>query len=80
MPTLKRSTVREGPELPQAIAEARGLVDWKGDKQGHVRACVGRIGWDVEDVEKNVRGFVKAVRDGMGSTGPDNVANAKKGA
>lgn len=36
MPVAKRGTVRE--DVAEAIAEARGLLDWKGDKQGHVRA------------------------------------------
>jgi large subunit ribosomal protein L1 len=36
MPVAKRGTVRE--DIAEAISEARGLLDWKGDKQGHVRA------------------------------------------
>ena len=36
MPVAKRGTVRE--DVAEAIAEARGLLDWKGDKQGHIRA------------------------------------------
>jgi large subunit ribosomal protein L1 len=36
MPVAKRGTVRD--DVAEAISEARGLLDWKGDKQGHVRA------------------------------------------
>lgn len=40
MPVAKRGTVRD--DVAEAIAEARGLLDWKGDKQGHVRAGASR--------------------------------------
>jgi large subunit ribosomal protein L1 len=41
MPTAKRGTVRE--DIAEAVREAKGLLDWKGDKQGHVRAAVARV-------------------------------------
>ncbi len=41
MPTAKRGTVRT--DIAEAVKEAKGLLDWKGDKQGHVRAAVARV-------------------------------------
>lgn len=36
MPNAKRGTVRE--DMDQAVLEAKGLMDWREDRQGHVRA------------------------------------------
>ncbi len=41
MPTAKRGTVRK--DVAEGVREAKGLMDWKGDKQGHVRAAVARV-------------------------------------
>lgn len=41
MPAAKRGTVTE--EVTTAIREANGMLDWKGDKLGYVRAAVGRV-------------------------------------
>ncbi|GHJ83872.1 hypothetical protein NliqN6_0274 [Naganishia liquefaciens] len=72
MPVAKRGTVRE--DVAEAIAEARGLLDWKGDKQGHVRAAVARTTFPVTDVEANVRHFVKAVKAGQAALASDNTS------
>ncbi|KAG8731299.1 mitochondrial 54S ribosomal protein mrpl1 [Ceratobasidium sp. 428] len=63
MPAAKRGTVTE--EVTEAVREAKGMLDWKGDKLGYVRAAVGRIHFPVEEVEKNIRTFLQAVRDTM---------------
>ena len=36
MPNPKRGTVRE--DMDVAVQEAKGLMDWREDRQGHVRA------------------------------------------
>ncbi|KAG9122276.1 mitochondrial 54S ribosomal protein mrpl1 [Ceratobasidium sp. 392] len=63
MPAAKRGTVTE--EVTEAVREAKGMLDWKGDKLGYVRAAVGRIHFPAEEVEKNIRTFLQAVRDTM---------------
>ncbi|KAJ9103874.1 hypothetical protein QFC21_002336 [Naganishia friedmannii] len=70
MPVAKRGTVRD--DVAEAISEARGLLDWKGDKQGHVRAAIARVGFPVSDVEANVRHFVGAVKAGQAALAADN--------
>ncbi|KAJ9094379.1 hypothetical protein QFC19_007988 [Naganishia cerealis] len=71
MPVAKRGTVRD--DVAEAISEARGLLDWKGDKQGHVRAAVARVGFPISDVEANVRHFVGAVKAGQAALAADNM-------
>ncbi|KAG8739334.1 mitochondrial 54S ribosomal protein mrpl1 [Ceratobasidium sp. 414] len=63
MPAAKRGTVTE--QVAEAVKEAQGMLNWKGDKLGYVRAKVGRIHFSVEEVEENVRVFLQAVRDAM---------------
>lgn len=41
MPAAKRGTVTE--DVVAAIREAQGMLDWKGNKFGYVRAAVGRV-------------------------------------
>lgn len=74
MPAAKRGTVTE--EVTTAIREANGMLDWKGDKLGYVRAAVGRIHFPVEDVENNVRTFLQTVREAMAPE--DEVFAARK--
>ncbi|KAJ1301501.1 hypothetical protein OPQ81_008756 [Rhizoctonia solani] len=74
MPAAKRGTVTE--DVIAAIREAKGMLDWKGDKLGYVRAAVGRIHFPAEDVEKNVRTFLQTVRDAM--TPEDEVFATRK--
>lgn len=77
MPTAKRGTVRT--DIAEAVKEAKGLLDWKGDKQGHVRAAVARITFPIEDVESNVRHFIKMVKEGTNITSVSDTAPKKKG-
>lgn len=41
MPSAKRGTVAE--DIEQAVKEARGGLDWKGDSKGVIRAAIGRV-------------------------------------
>jgi ribosomal protein L1 len=41
MPTAKRGTVTE--DVVAAIRQAQGMLEWKGDRFGYVRAAVGRV-------------------------------------
>ncbi|KAF8711655.1 ribosomal protein, partial [Rhizoctonia solani] len=74
MPAAKRGTVTE--DVVAAIREAKGMLEWKGDKFGYVRAAVGRIHFPVEEVENNVRTFLQTVRDAM--TPEDEVFATRK--
>lgn len=51
MPNAKRGTVRE--DMDQAVLEAKGLMDWREDRQGHVRA--GEL-WRLASSRERVRG------------------------
>ncbi|KAG8691256.1 mitochondrial 54S ribosomal protein mrpl1 [Ceratobasidium sp. 423] len=74
MPAAKRGTVTE--DVIAAIREAKGMLEWKGNKFGYVHAAVGRIHFPAEDVEKNVRTFLQTVRDAM--TPEDEVFATRK--
>ncbi|CUA76273.1 50S ribosomal protein L1 [Thermus thermophilus HB8] [Rhizoctonia solani] len=74
MPVAKRGTVTE--DVIAAVREAKGMLEWKGDKFGYVRAAVGRIHFPVDDVENNVRTFLQTVRDAM--TPEDQVFATRK--
>ncbi|CCO29927.1 hypothetical protein BN14_03951 [Rhizoctonia solani AG-1 IB] len=74
MPAAKRGTVTE--DVVAAIREAKGMLEWKGDKFGYVRAAVGRVHFPIEEVENNVRSFLQTVRDAM--TPEDEVFATRK--
>ncbi|CEL53785.1 50S ribosomal protein L1 OS=Thermus thermophilus (strain HB27 / ATCC BAA-163 / DSM 7039) GN=rplA PE=1 SV=3 [Rhizoctonia solani AG-1 IB] len=74
MPAAKRGTVTE--DVVAAIREAKGMLEWKGDKFGYVRAAVGRVHFPIEEVENNVRTFLQTVRDAM--TPEDEVFATRK--
>ncbi|TIB72732.1 hypothetical protein E3Q18_01099 [Wallemia mellicola] len=63
MPAEKRGTVTT--ELAKAINEARGKVTWRGDRIGVVRLGVGRIQFDSNQVEENIKKFIDGLRNGM---------------
>ncbi|KDQ14020.1 hypothetical protein BOTBODRAFT_44928 [Botryobasidium botryosum FD-172 SS1] len=60
MPAVRRGTVTD--DVAGAIKQARGMLEWKGDRQGVVRTPIGRINFPVEDLEKNIRTFLQAVK------------------
>ncbi|KAG8926302.1 mitochondrial 54S ribosomal protein mrpl1 [Tulasnella sp. 418] len=66
MPSVKRSTVVDN--VAPAIRAAKGTMDWKGDKLGVIRAPVARINWPLDDVVKNVKAFLAAVKEGTTPT------------
>jgi large subunit ribosomal protein L1 len=76
MPSAKRGTVTE--DTAGAIKQAKGMLDWKGDRQGVVRAAVGRIHFPVEDLEKNVRAFIQAIKDSIAQKDVDLIKKRKK--
>lgn len=64
MPNAKRGTVAEGEEeMAEAIGEAVGAVDWRGDKQAVVRAAVARTSFSLPEVRTNLRAFMASVLD-----------------
>lgn len=63
MPAEKRGTVTT--ELARAINEARGKVTWRGDRIGVVRLGVGRIQFDSNQVEENIKKFIDGLRNGL---------------
>jgi len=60
MPAIRRGTVTD--DVAGAIKQARGMLEWKGDRQGVVRTPIGRINFSIEDLEKNIRTFLHAVK------------------
>ncbi|KDN44374.1 ribosomal protein L1 [Tilletiaria anomala UBC 951] len=73
MPSAKRGTVAAtAEEMQQAIQEAKGAMDWRGDRQGVVRGAVGRIHFTPEDLKRNITSFLLAIVDkvsgGAGTT------------
>lgn len=62
MPAEKRGTVTTN--LGSAINEARGKVGWRGDRVGVVRLGVGRIQFEGNQLEENIKKFVDGLRGG----------------
>jgi len=69
MPNEKRGTVTNN--VAASVRSAQGTMNWKGDRLGVVRAPVGRIGWNTEEIVENVRAFVQAVKTGTGPKDED---------
>lgn len=61
MPATRRGTVTD--DIVGSVKASIGTLDWKGDKQGVVRVPIGRLTYPVSDLEKNIRAFLKNVRD-----------------
>ncbi|KAM0788876.1 hypothetical protein ACM66B_002960 [Microbotryomycetes sp. NB124-2] len=71
MPSAKRGTV--STDLTQAVKEARGGLDWKGDQKGVVRAAIGRLHFDEDKLLDNVYTLLASVSDtALGGTGAVN--------
>ncbi|BGP15128.1 hypothetical protein JCM10213_006539 [Rhodosporidiobolus nylandii] len=71
MPSAKRGSVTD--DVEQAIKEARGGLDWKGDSQGVVRAAIGRLHFDGEKLADNVHTLLANVSDiALGGSGNVN--------
>ncbi|BGP23951.1 50S ribosomal protein l1 [Rhodotorula toruloides] len=68
MPSAKRGTVTE--DVAEAVKEARGGLDWKGDNRGVVRAVVGRLHFNPHQLAENVHTLLASVSDvAIGGTG-----------
>ncbi|GAA5884306.1 hypothetical protein JCM16303_003628 [Sporobolomyces ruberrimus] len=61
MPSVKRGTVAS--DVEQAVKEARGGLDWKGDSTGVVRAAIGRLHFTPDALQDNVHTLLASVSD-----------------
>ncbi|BGP54981.1 hypothetical protein JCM8202_003491 [Rhodotorula sphaerocarpa] len=61
MPSAKRGTVTD--DVVQAVKEARGGLDWKGDNKGIVRAAIGRLHFQPDQLAENVHTLLASVAD-----------------
>ncbi|KZT27578.1 ribosomal protein L1 [Neolentinus lepideus HHB14362 ss-1] len=64
MPSERRGTVTD--DIVGYIRRIQGSDEWKGDKAGTIRAPIGKLQWPVDDVTKNVRHFLTAVKRAIG--------------
>ncbi|EGU12916.1 Ribosomal protein [Rhodotorula toruloides ATCC 204091] len=77
MPSVKRGTVTE--DVAQAIQEARGGLDWKGDSKGVVRAVVGRLHFNPDQLAENVHTLLASVSDvAIGGTGSNKGGSVQR--
>ncbi|KAL7338950.1 ribosomal protein [Rhodotorula toruloides] len=77
MPSVKRGTVTE--DVVQAIQEARGGLDWKGDSRGVVRAVVGRLHFNPDQLAENVHTLLASVSDvAIGGTGSNKGGSVQR--
>jgi len=65
MPSERRGTVTD--DIPGYIRRLQGTSEWRGDKAGTIRAAIAKMYFPVEDVVKNVRHFVTAVKRATGN-------------
>ncbi|GAA6014863.1 hypothetical protein JCM10207_002205 [Rhodosporidiobolus poonsookiae] len=71
MPSVKRGSVTD--DVEQAIKEARGGLDWKGDNKGVVRAAIGRLHFNQDKLADNVHTLLASVSDiALGGSGTIN--------
>ncbi|GAA5963832.1 hypothetical protein JCM3765_004033 [Sporobolomyces pararoseus] len=70
MPSVKRGTVAS--DVEQAVKEARGGLDWKGDSRGVVRAAIGRLHFTPDALQDNVHTLLASVSD-IALGGPGHV-------
>ncbi|GAA6046847.1 hypothetical protein JCM3770_005673 [Rhodotorula araucariae] len=76
MPSVKRGTVAD--DIVQAIKEARGGLDWKGDSKGVVRAAIGRLHFTPDHLADNVHTLLASVSDiALGGSGAINGVPAR---
>ncbi len=61
MPSPKNETIT--PNIKKAVEELKkGKVPFKNDETANIHQVVGKISWDANKLEENVKAFVEAVR------------------
>ncbi|ORX91103.1 ribosomal protein L1 [Basidiobolus meristosporus CBS 931.73] len=60
MPTVKKGTVTD--EVGNAIRGSKDVFDFMADSRGVIHTAIGRVGWSDDEVESNIRAFMKEVR------------------
>jgi len=61
MPSPKNETITLN--IKTAVEELkRGKVPFKNDETANIHQMVGKVSWDVQKLEENIRSFVEAVR------------------
>ncbi|KAG2149514.1 ribosomal protein L1 [Suillus cothurnatus] len=60
MPSERRGTVTD--DFAGYLRRLSGTTEWKGDKNGVIRMPIGKLHFPIEDVVKNVKQFVTAVK------------------
>ncbi|KDQ63034.1 hypothetical protein JAAARDRAFT_188658 [Jaapia argillacea MUCL 33604] len=64
MPSERRGTVTE--DIVGYIRRLQGTAEWKGDKEGTIRAPIAKINWPVDDVVNNIRFFLMSIKKAIG--------------
>lgn len=76
MPSVKRGTVASNSkEFEISIRDAKGSMDWRGDRNGVVRGKCGRLDFDNLDLKRNVKAVLEAVVERVGSGMGQNTGN-----
>jgi len=80
MPSAKRGTITSN--MAEAVREARGALDWKGDSRGYVKAAVGRVNFESDKLAENVNALLACISDvtqgGAGDVTKEPTAKARK--
>ncbi|EJD45754.1 ribosomal protein L1 [Auricularia subglabra TFB-10046 SS5] len=59
MPSPRRGTVTD--DIRGFISRTQGSNEWKADKDGTIRAPIGRVDYPTQDLVKNFRAYITAV-------------------
>lgn len=63
MPSPKSGSVVQPEEIPRAIEEARaGRVAYRNDKTGNVHVPIGKVRFDINQLEGNMAAFMESLR------------------
>ncbi|CAO1633851.1 unnamed protein product [Parajaminaea phylloscopi] len=84
MPNVKRGTVAQSnEEMTEAIEQAIGALDWRGDKQAVIRTAIGRAAFSLDQVRDNLRALVASIVDRASSNalggGPSGTSSRSSG-
>ncbi|OJA15400.1 50S ribosomal protein L1 [Rhizopogon vesiculosus] len=75
MPSERRGTVTD--DFSGYLRRLSGTAEWKGDKNGVIRMPIGKLHFSTEDVTKNIRQFVTAVKRVTGNQKDTEEAKGK---